>query len=70
MEDVRKMVITSIRIDERQLKILKTLPTKVSASAIVRVLFDEYFEGRLPHLHGKIVEEANRAEIARQSTQF
>jgi len=65
-----KTAITSIRLENDQLSILKTLPKMVSASILIRALLREYFKGNLPQMHAKVIEEVVRTQQNMHETQF
>ena len=65
-----KTTITSLRLENTQLAILKTLPAMVSASILVRALLREYFAGNLPQMHQKVIEEVMRTRQNMLDTQF
>jgi len=65
-----KTSITSVRIENDQLIILKTLPKMVSASILVRALLREYFAGNLPQMHKKVIEEVVRTQANMHDAQF
>jgi len=62
--------VTSFRLFNEQAEALKRLPERISSSAVIRTLLQEYLDGNLPHINALIIAEAQRAEDAFQSTQF
>ena len=64
--------VTTIRILRTQAETLEQLRLKdgVSASVLVRVLLQEYFDGRIPQAEIAIAIEIERAENAIRSSKF
>jgi hypothetical protein len=56
--------VTAIRIPRTQADALKRLAPSVSTSALVRVLLDLYFKGRIPEAYGKALAENKRTQKA------
>lgn len=64
--------VTSVRILRSQAETLESfnLYRGVSASVLLRVLLEEYFDGRIPHVEKLIDSEHERSKEALKTTQF